>query len=223
MKLKFRQSSLTKKALVACAGLFMLVFLPVHLITNLFILPITADHEQTFREITHFLGTFPVIKIIEIALMTAIVVHIFYTTALYLQNRRARPIRYKKPGRSERTPFSRFMIHTGICLFIFIIIHFINFYFVKLGWVSVPEGVKNQDDFYPMIYRLFSNKYYSILYIILLIPVGFHLAHAFQSAFQTLGLNHHLYTPVIQAVGYIFAVGITLGFISIPVYFLLFY
>jgi succinate dehydrogenase / fumarate reductase cytochrome b subunit len=216
-------SSLTKKLLVAATGLFMLIFLPVHLITNLFVLPITPNHEQTFREITHFLGTFPVIKIIEIVLMAAIVVHIAYSALLYLQNRRARPIRYKKPGRSERTPFSRFMIHTGICLLIFIVIHFINFYFVKLGLLPVPEGIEHKEDFYPMIYRLFGDKYYCIIYIILLISTGFHLNHAFQSAFQTFGLHHPTYTPIINVVGHIYSLCITLGFISIPIYFLFFY
>ena len=220
--MKFSQSSLTKKFFVACAGLFMLIFLPVHLFTNLFIMPVTPNHEQTFREITHFLATFPVIKIIEIALMAAIVVHITYTLLLYFQNRRARPIRYKRPGRSERTPFSRFMIHTGICLLFFIVIHFINFYFIKLGLLPVPEGIESQEDFYPMIYRLFSNKYYCIIYILLLLPIGFHLDHAFQSAFQTLGLNNPLYTPVIRVIGHIYSIVVTVGFISIPVYFLFF-
>ena len=220
MAFKIRHSSLTKKLLVACAGLFMITFLPVHLTINLFVLPITADHEQTFRELSHFMGTFPVIKIIEIILMAAIAIHIVYTLLLYFQDRRARPIRYKKPGRSEKTPFSRFMIHTGICLLVFIIIHFINFYFVKQGLVPVPEGIEHREDFYPMIYRLFSNKYYCILYIILLIPMGFHLAHAFQSIFQTLGFHHPTYTPVIRIIGYVFAAGVTIGFISIPVYFL---
>jgi len=216
------QSSLTKKLFVAAAGLFMIIFLPVHLITNLFVLPITPDHEQTFRKITHFLGAFPLIKVIEVVLMAAIVIHIVYSVLLYFQNRRARPIRYKKPGRSEQTPFSRFMIHTGICLLLFLIIHFINFYFVKQGVLPVPEGIEHKDDFYPMIYHLFGNKYYCIIYIILLIPIGFHLDHAFQSAFQTLGLNHPVYTPVIKVVGDVFAVVVTLGFIAIPVYFLFF-
>jgi succinate dehydrogenase / fumarate reductase cytochrome b subunit len=187
------------------------------------VLPIFPDHEQTFRELTHFLGTFPVIKIIEIVLMAAIVIHITYTVALYFQNRRARPVRYRKPGRSEKTPFSRFMFHTGICLFLFIVIHFINFYFVKLGLLSVPEGIADKEDFYAMIYRLFSNKYYCIVYICLLLPIGFHLDHAFQSAFQTLGLNHPRYTPVINIAGHIFAVCITCGFVAIPAYFLLLY
>jgi len=216
-------TSITKKLLVASAGIFMLIFLPVHLITNLFVLPITPDHEQTFRTLTNFLSTFPLIKIIEIVLMAAIIVHIIYSTLLYFKNRWVRPIRYKRPGRSERTPFSRFMIHTGICLFIFIVIHFINFYFVRLGLLPVPDGIEHSEDFYAMIYSLFSSKYHCIIYIIMLIPIGFHLDHAFQSAFQTLGLHHPVYTPIVNVIGHIFAIGITLGFITIPTYFLFFY
>ena len=216
-------TSISKKLLIASAGLFIITFLPVHLTVNLFALPITPDHEQTFRKLSYFLSTFPLTKIIGAVLMAAIVLHVFFPTLQYLKNRRARPIRYKKPGRSERMPFSRFMIHTGICILIFLVIHFINFYFVKLGLVPIPEGIEHKEDFYPMIYRLFSNKYYCIIYVVLLIPIGFHLIHAFQSAFQTLGLHHPVYTPIIKIAGHIFAIGITLGFISIPTYFLIFY
>lgn len=220
MALKFRQSSITKKILVACAGLFMIIFLPVHLATNLLILPITPNHEEMFRDMVHFLGTFPLIKIIEIVLMLAIALHICYTIILYFQNRKARPVRYKKPGRSETSPFSRFMIHTGVCLLIFIVLHFINFYFVKLGIVPIPEGAADREDFYTMVIRLFSNPYYCIIYILLLIPMGLHLSHAFQSIFQTLGLNHPVYMPIVKVIGYIVAWGFSLGFIAIPAYFL---
>jgi succinate dehydrogenase / fumarate reductase cytochrome b subunit len=219
--IKFRRSSITKKILVACAGSFMIIFLPVHLATNLLILPITPDHEDMFRTMVHFLGTFPLIKIVEIVLMLAVVLHVIYTIMLYFQNRKARPVRYNKPGRSERSPFSRFMIHTGILLLIFIIIHFFHFYFVKLGWRAVPAGAVDREDFYNMVINLFSVPVHCILYIVLLIPMGIHLTHAFQSAFQTFGLNHPVYTPIVNIIGYIFAWGITLGFISIPAYFLI--
>lgn len=221
MKFQFRQSSITKKILVACAGLFMIIFLPVHLATNLLILPITPNHEELFRTMVHFLGTFPLIKIIEVVLMLAIALHIVYTIMLYLQNRKARPVRYKKPGRSEKSPFSRFMIHTGVLLAIFIVLHFVNFYFVKLGWRAIPEGAADREDFYNMVLNLFSNPAYCVIYILLLIPMGIHLTHAFGSIFQTLGVNHPVYTPIINVVGYLFAWGITLGFIAIPAYFLI--
>jgi succinate dehydrogenase / fumarate reductase cytochrome b subunit len=222
MKLQFYQSSVTKKIFTASAGLFMIIFLPVHLVTNLLVLPIFPDHEQLFRSVTHFLATFPLIKIIEIVLMASIALHLCYTITLFFKNRSARPIRYKKVKHSEKSPFSRFMIHTGICIGLFLAIHFCNFYFVKLGLIAPPTVAADKEDFYPMILNLFQNKYYCLLYILLLLPTGFHLDHAFQSIFQTFGLSDPSYMKVIQIIGHIFAISITVGFISIPVYFLIF-
>jgi succinate dehydrogenase / fumarate reductase cytochrome b subunit len=69
-----------------------------------------------------------------------------------------------------------------------------------------------------LVIEKFSNTAYFIGYIIALIFLGFHLHHAFQSAFQSLGLNHTTYTPVIKAVGVIYSIVITLGFIIIPLF-----
>lgn len=116
------------------------------------------------------------------------------------------------------------MIHTGVIIFIFLVIHLMTFYFVKLGITSAPQGpeaVLNNHDFYHMTVNLFSVTGYAVLYIILFIILGFHLNHAFQAAFQTLGLNHSKYTPVIKALGTIYSIVVPLGFITIPLYFLL--
>ena len=96
---------------------------------------------------------------------------------------------------------------------------FFNFYFVKLGWVSPPAGV-GQHDFYQMATLLFADKFYAILYVVLMIFLGFHMHHAFQSAFQTLGLNHTKYTPFIKAVGTLYAIAVPLGFAIIPLFFI---
>jgi succinate dehydrogenase / fumarate reductase cytochrome b subunit len=101
-----------------------------------------------------------------------------------------------------------------------------NFYFVKLGITNPPEGpirVADDHDFYSMAFNLFSNNTYSVIYIILLIILGFHLNHAFESAFQSMGLDHSKYTPYIKAVGDIYSVVIPLGFCLIPLYFLIYY
>ena len=216
-------SSLTKKFIMAFAGLFLAVFLIVHLGINLFILPITANHVEIFEAAVHFMGT-PVIKIFEVVLLGGFVIHILYGLILQIQNWLARPVRYKKEGYSHTSFFSKYMIHTGIIIFIFLVIHFINFYFVKLGFTDAPEGpmtVSSNHDFYHMTVNLFSNNIYAIGYIVLIIILGFHLNHAFQSAFQSLGLNHSKYTPFIKAIGTIYSIIVPLGFIVIPVYFLL--
>ena len=210
---------------MAIAGLFLISFLLVHLGINLFILPIIEGHQAIFETAIHFMTTNPLIKVFEIVLFGGFIIHIIYGVIVQIQNWMARPKRYKAEGWSQTSFFSKFMIHTGVIIFIFLVIHLMNFYFVKLGITSAlqgPEAVLNNHDFYHMAVNLFSVTGYAILYIILFIILGFHLNHAFQAAFQTLGLNHSKYTPVIKAIGTIYSIVVPLGFIMIPLYFLLF-
>jgi succinate dehydrogenase / fumarate reductase cytochrome b subunit len=221
-----RFSSLTKKFIMALAGAFLMVFLLVHLGINLFIIPITENHQDIFREAVHFMTSNPLIKIMEVFLFGGFIIHMIYGVILQIQNWMARPVRYKKEGWSHTSFFSKFMIHTGVIIGIFLVIHMMNFYFVKLGFTEAPEGaarVLDTHDFYSMAFNLFTNKTYSIIYIVLLIILGFHLNHAFQSAFQSLGLNHSKYTPWIKAFGDIYSIAVPLGFILIPLYFLIYY
>lgn len=218
-------SSLTKKFIMAFAGIFLMVFLLVHLGINFFLIPVTENHQEIFREAVHFMTSNPLIKIMEIFLFGGFVIHIIFGVILQIQNWMARPVRYKREGWSHTSFFSKFMIHTGVVVGIFLVIHFMNFYFVKLGWTSPPEGtarVLDDHDFYSMAYNLFTNNTYAILYIVLLLILGFHLNHALQSAFQSLGLNHSKYTPVIKAIGDFYSIVVPLGFILIPLYFLIY-
>lgn len=218
-------SSLTKKIIMSVAGIFLMLFLMVHLGINLFILPIVEGHEAVFHEAVLFMTTFPLVKIGEVFLFLGFIIHILQGIILQLQNWKARPNRYKIEGWSHTSVFSKFMIHTGVVILIFLIIHMGNFYFVKLGLTEAPQGpvpVANNHDFYHMAINLFSSAGYSIMYIIMIIILGFHLNHAFQSAFQTFGLNHSKYTPAIKMIGHLYSIVIPLGFITIPLYFLLF-
>jgi succinate dehydrogenase / fumarate reductase cytochrome b subunit len=115
------------------------------------------------------------------------------------------------------------MIYTGAIVLTFLIIHFFNFFFIKFGWVNspVPALDDGEPDFAGIAKFLFSQPSYSILYILLIIGLGFHLYHAFQSAFQTLGLNHKTYTSFITGFGIFYAIIVPLGYIIIPLYFLI--
>jgi succinate dehydrogenase / fumarate reductase cytochrome b subunit len=211
--------------MMAFAGAFLMAFLVVHLGINLFILPITPNHKEIFREASYFMTTNPLIKIMEYVLFFGFIIHIIYGLILQIQNWIARPIRYKREGWSHTSFFSKFMIHTGILIGVFLVLHLMDFYFVKLGITSAPEGltrVTDKEDFYSMAVNLFTNNTYAIIYIILILFLGFHLNHAFQSAFQSLGLDHSKYTPFIFAVGDIYSIVITLGFCLIPLYFLIY-
>jgi succinate dehydrogenase / fumarate reductase, cytochrome b subunit len=217
-------SSIGKKLLMSMAGLFLCTFLLVHLGINLLLL--RNDGGETFRTAVDFMVTNPVIKVMEIVLFSGFLIHIIWGVILQIQNWMARPGRYAISNNSQTSFFSKYMIHTGAIIFIFLTMHFTNFYFVKLGLTQAPHGVnqvEGQHDFYHMALNLFSNKNYSVLYIGFMIFLGFHLHHAFQSAFQTIGINHQKYSPAIKAIGVFYSIIVPAGFALIPVYFLFFY
>ncbi len=215
----FIYSSVTKKIVMAVAGLFLISFLMVHLGINLLML--RSDGGVMFSEAVHFMTTNFLIKIFEVVLFGGFLIHIIFGIILQVYNWIARPDRYKVEGFSHTSFFSKYMIHTGAVIFVFLAIHFTNFYFIKLGLVDPPVGVAPHD-FYTRAMLLFSSDFYAVLYIVLMVFLGFHLQHAFQSAFQTLGLAHSKYTPVIKAIGTIYAIVVPAGFVLIPVYFMFF-
>ncbi len=210
-------SSITKKVILALAGLFLISFLVIHLGINLLLL--LNDNGVLYAGAVKFMTTNPLIKIMEIFLFGGFAIHILMGIVIQVFNWMARPKRYKVEGYSHLSFFSKYMIHTGAIVFIFLSIHFTNFYFVKLGLVEPPAGL-GREDFYQMATLLFSSRFYSILYIVLMVFLAFHLNHAFQSAFQTLGLVHSKYTPFIKLVGTIYSIIVPLGFALIPAYFL---
>lgn len=213
-----RAASITRKVTTGIAGAFLLLFLVVHLGINLLLL--RPDDGAWFRAASHFMGHNYVVKVFELVLMLAVLVHIVMGVILWFQNRRARPQRYFRPNRSDTAFMSKYMIHTGIIVFLFLVIHFMNFYFVKLGIVQPPPGIQDSHDFYSMAALLFSNVFYSVVYIIALVVLGFHLNHALQSVFQTFGLHHNKYYTLIRRVALVYAVVIAGGFIVIPLYYL---
>ncbi len=196
-------SSISKKFVMALAGLFLILFLPVHLVINFMLL---KSDPEAFNKAAHFMATFPLVKIVEILLISAILIHVFYGIILQIQNWLARPVGYVSRSKTETSFFSKFMIWTGASVLTFLLLHFFNFYFVRLGLV---EG--NPEDFYSMAHQLFKIPAYNYIYLGCFAILGFHLYHAFSSAFQTLGLNQ-VWTPVIKVFAWVYAIAIPLGF-----------
>lgn len=210
-----RYASITKKITMSIIGLFLAVFLVVHLSINFLL--ILHDEGEAFSAAAEFMGTNIFIQIFEKVLFLAFILHILLGIFLWWYNQNARPVRYVKTNVSKTSAGSKFMIHTGVIVFIFLILHFMHFYFVKIGLVPVPAGAEDQHDFYTMAIMLFSNVWYTTIYIISFIGLGIHMNHAFQSAFQSLGLEHSKYTPWIKSISTVYALVITIGFSIIPV------
>jgi succinate dehydrogenase / fumarate reductase cytochrome b subunit len=201
-------------------GLFLAMFLLVHLTINLLLL--CGDGGKLFMAASEFMKTNIFIKVFEYVLFGGFFVHILFGVLVTLKNWASRPVRYFTPNKSTTSFFSKYMIYTGAIVFVFLLLHFMHFFFVKLGWVTAPAGV-DKHDFYTMAVMLFTNKIYSIIYIAFFLFLGFHLNHAIQSGFQTLGLNHNKYNATIKTVSTIYALIVTVGFTIVPVYFMFFF
>jgi len=210
-------SSIGKKLIVALAGLFLILFLLVHLGINLTL--ILCESSKPFNTAAHFMASNYVSKIIEIILFSAFILHIIYTLTLQIQNWLARPNRYRIPNYSQISFFSKFMIWLGGIILIFLILHLTDFFFkTKFGHIEeiTYDNVKYYPDLKSLVVQKFQIPGFVIFYIACFLILGFHLWHGFQSAFQTLGLNHKVYTPVIKKLGWIYTIMVVSGFTSIP-------
>lgn len=217
-------SSITKKVIMSLAGLFLFSFLLVHLGINLFLLPLTENHKEIFELAAAFMSSNPIIKVFEIVLFGGFIIHIIYGLIVQFQNWSSRGSEgYKVSGKTKTTISSQYMIHTGVLVFLFLALHMYQFYFIKLGLNTSPfMDEHGHPEFFNIAIDLFSNQpVFSIIYILSFLFLGFHLNHAFQSAFQSLGWEHPKYTPFIKAFGRIYAIVVPMGFIIIPLYFMI--
>jgi len=219
-------SSIGKKFWMALIGLFLCVFLVLHMSINLLLL---LSDRSYFDIGVHIMSSAPV-KVMEIFLFGSIALHILLGLLLQIQNWLARPVRYAKKYSSETSFFSKYMIWTGGIVLIFFCLHFMDFFFYKFGWFGFDPAAIGVGDFaetdtpanhnfYDIARYVFSCKAYCLIYVGFMILLAFHLIHAFQSAFQSLGWNHPTYTPIIKWTGYIYSVVIPAGFAVIPLYF----
>ena len=210
-------SSIGKKLLMSLAGIFLIVFLLVHMGINLLV--VIYEDSMVYNKAAHFMTSNILIKIFEIILFGGFLLHIIYALILQIQNWIARPNRYNKANYSNTSFFSKFMIHTAAITLIFLVIHMMDFYIkAKFGHAAeiVVDGVAYHD-FASEILDKFKMLPFVIFYIAAFIFLGFHLVHGFQSAFKTLGLDNKKYTPVIQILSVAYCSIIVAGYSLIPV------
>jgi succinate dehydrogenase / fumarate reductase cytochrome b subunit len=209
-------SSIGKKLMMALAGLFLSIFLLVHLGINLTL--ILFEDPRIFNIAAHFMATNLVIKIIEVVLFGGIILHILYGLILQVLNWLARPVRYRKANYAQTSFFSKFMIHTALIILVFMVIHLVDFYFkAKFGHVEeVIYNGKHYHDLGTLVVAKFRIGGFVIFYIASFLFLGFHLLHGFQSAFRTLGLDHQVYTPVVKGLGILYTLLVVAGFTIIP-------
>ena len=220
---KFLLASIGRKFLMSITGLFLVMFIAVHLSINLLL--IFDDSGELFNQGAHFMATNPLIKIMEPLLGLGFLIHIVWSFFLEYQNWKARPVKYKKQNLSGSSTWaSRNMLILGAMVLVFLVMHIIDFFWIiKFNPEAVPvvEGTEMHNT-YELVSELFkTNVLYDMVYVLGAILLGFHLTHGFWSAFQTLGLNNKNWINRWKVIGIAYAIIVAVGFSAIPLYFLI--
>lgn len=219
--IKILTSSVGKKFIMSLLGLLLIVFLLTHLSINLLL--VFAKTNNVFNIAAHFMGTNVIIKIVEVVLFLVFAAHIVLGLSLQIQNWKARPLKYKINNYFSQTSFfSKWMFHSAVIVFVFLTIHLFDFFYkIKISGEigSILINGKEFHDTAALVITKFQMPGYVIFYSFSMIVLAFHLNHGFQSAFQTLGVNHRKYTPFIKLLGHIYSIAVPAGFAIIAVYF----
>lgn len=211
-------SSLGRKYVMALSGGFLILFLLEHLYTNVKLF--YGDGGAEFNEASHDMVHNLLIRIIEVVLFAAIIIHVIQAIALTRQNSNARPIKYEVLKTNETSSwFSRNMMFTGSVVFFFIVVHLYNF-FVPYR-ITGTVGEEGHETLAQEVAEALSNPWYALIYLVSVFFLAFHLNHALQSAFQSLGFANKKYAPVLRKTSTGFAVFMFIGYAAFPVIFYL--
>lgn len=218
-------SSVGKKLVMGFTGIFLIVFLVVHVGLNACIW--AGDNGEMFNKGAHFMGSNWVPRILELGLFLGIFLHIVQGYMLEMQNRKARGAsKYAVDfGNKGSKWYSRSMALLGTLILLFLIMHLAHF------WVPNRSaqgfiGLEGEINLFEKMRETFSGDSWQVLvtlavYILGCAALAFHLAHGFQSAFKTMGVHNKRYHAIFTCAGYGFAIIVPLMFAMMPISFYL--
>ena len=218
---RFLTSSLGQKVVMSLTGIFLILFLIVHMSGNLQLL--ADDGGKSFNIYAAFMSENPFIRVISIALYASILLHAIQGILLARANRIAKGTKYSGGRVAGATWASKNMALHGILIFAFLCLHMGDFWVKmrftdQLTMVSYTGHDEAVQDIYSRVNVAFQELWIVIVYLIGVLALAMHMIHGFQSAFQTLGLAHKKYTPLINAIGWIYSIVICAGFAIMPLY-----
>ncbi|WP_185849679.1 succinate dehydrogenase cytochrome b subunit [Blattabacterium cuenoti] len=203
---RFIQSSIGRKVVMATTGVFLMSFLLLHLSVNLFLF----SGEEAFNNAVSFMRKNFLVKMLEYVLALGFIIHIIFGIRLHLKNKKSKgemDYAIKKP---ISTFSSRTMIHTGVLILCFLVLHLMNF--------MIPMKYSHASD-YILVTSLFKNPVYTFIYVFSFLVLGFHLNHGFQSSFQSLGLSNKKKLFWIRKFSFFYFLFICSGFSIIAIWF----
>ncbi|PID89897.1 MAG: succinate dehydrogenase [Bacteroidetes bacterium] len=224
--------SVGHKLIMSITGLFLVLFLLVHLSMNLTLMLNNVDmfgqhwgEGDMFNTGAHFMISTPLIRVMEPLLAAGFILHIAYGAYITWRNRKFRPVKYAVSQKNEGIEWTgKNMFILGLLVLAFLCLHLINFFWrFRYGAMPTVElhGVV-VDDSYSVVAGLFrSSVLYCLVYIAASVLLALHLSHGFWSAFQTIGWSNQKWFARLRVASIVYAVIIGVGFSSIPLYFML--
>lgn len=223
---EFFTSSVGKKFVMALTGLFLILFLIVHVMVNACIWAVVfvpGDDGEVFNKASHWLGQTMIPRILEIGLFIVFIIHIIQGYVLEVQNRLRRGIGYSvKMGSKGSAWYRKSMGLLGTLIFLFLIIHLADFWipsrFGGLSEVTYGDTPgKEYHNLYGRMMMVFQNLWIVALYLIGCFSLAWHLIHGFQSSFRTLGVANNRYLAILNGTGWVFSIVVSLSFAMMPI------
>jgi succinate dehydrogenase / fumarate reductase cytochrome b subunit len=213
---QFFKSSIGRKFSMALSALFLIIFLLQHFAINF----ISVFSPEAFNEISHFMGTNPLIQFaMQPILIFAVVFHFVMGFVLEIKNRNSREVKYAmSKGEANSSWVSRNMIYSGATILAFIGLHFYDFWIPEIVHKYVEFAPEDPNRYFSEMVHKFESPVRVVLYVISFVFLSLHLLHGFQSAFQSIGARHNKYTPQIEQIGKIYGIVIPVGFIFIAIF-----
>lgn len=212
---KALETSVGKKFVMGITGLLLCGFLVVHLAGNLLML-VGADAYNDYAHKLH--GQEGLLMVAETGLFLLFFVHIGLAFRTVRENRLARKQQYEqrasKIDGGDLNKLARsdtWMFVSGAIVLGFLILHLIDFKFE----LHPDIDYSNKEPFDKAMVVLKTPLSFSI-YCVGCVALLFHLSHGFASAFQSLGINHPKYNPIIRTIALLFALAVGFGFIIFP-------
>ncbi len=205
-------SSIGKKLIMSISGLFLILFLLIHLLANSAYLL----GAEAFDAVIEFMGS-PLVVIMVPVLAAGFIVHIAYAVYLTLYNRKARGSeRYAVNNQAQTDSWaSKNMFVLGIIILGVLVFHLSHFW-AKMQLPEFTGGhAQNGND---LMIQTFGNVWILVCYLVWFVALWFHLTHGFWSAFQTIGANNSKWLSRLKVVSYIYSTFIALGFSVIAIY-----
>jgi succinate dehydrogenase / fumarate reductase cytochrome b subunit len=211
----FLSSSIARKVAMALSALFLIIFLIIHLSVNI----TSLFSEKLFNELSHFMGTNPLIQFaMQPVLIFGVVFHFVMGFVLEIKNRKARNVNYVKfNGAASASWMSRNMVLSGGVILAFLILHFIDFWVPEMNHKYIEFLPEDPNRYFGELQHKFVSPLRVGAYVISFVLLALHLLHGFQSAFQSIGFNNK-YTSAVKSFGKFYSFAIPFGFIIIALY-----